>query len=152
MQKAHAIMQFKLEGHASRRHPEWEMGHRDLLHRIDRAAGTVEIDGKRYPLLDKNLPTIDPANPYELSPDERACMDRLRASFVSSARLWQHMSFVARRGSLWTKRDDALIFHACVPVDETGLLLSLAVEGQSRAGRALYDALDSVIRRAFRKG
>jgi fructose-1,6-bisphosphatase-3 len=152
MQKAIAIMQFKLEGQTSRRHPEWEMGDRDLLHRIDRTSGTVEIDGKRYPMLDMNLPTVDAADPYDLSPDEQLCMDRLRASFVSSARLWQHMSFVARRGSLWTSRDDALIFHACVPVDEKGTPLSLAVDGKSLAGRAQYDALDSVIRRAFRKG
>src|SRR5206468_2911473 len=57
MQKAIAIMQFKLEGQTSRRHPEWEMGDRDLLHRIDRKTSTVEIDGKRYPMLDMNLPT-----------------------------------------------------------------------------------------------
>lgn len=152
MQKAIAIIQFKLEGQASRRHPEWEMGHRDLLHRIDRSAGMVEIDGKTYPLLDHNLPTLDAAAPYDLSADERACMQRLRASFVTSSRLWQHMSFVARRGAMWTRRDDALIFHACVPVDEKGNPLALAVEGKSKSGRALYDAIDSIIRRAFRKG
>jgi fructose-1,6-bisphosphatase-3 len=87
-----------------------------------------------------------------LSADEQACLDRLRASFTSSSRLWQHMSFVARRGAMWTRRDDALIFHACVPVDERGHPLSLAVEGRPRAGRDLYDAIDSIIRRAFRKG
>jgi fructose-1,6-bisphosphatase-3 len=152
MQKAIAVMQFKLEGQTSRRHPEWEMGCRDLLHRIDRAAGTVEIEGRRYPLLDPHLPTVDPADPYSLSPDERACMDRLRSAFVTSTRLWEHMSFVARRGAMWTRRDDALIFHACVPVDEQGHPLSLLIEGRARSGRALYDAIDSVIRRAFRKG
>lgn len=152
MQKAIAIVQFKLEGQTSRRHPEWEMGGRDLLHRIDRAAGTVEIDGKRYPMLDRNLPTVDQADCYKLSPDEAACVQRLRESFVTSSRLWQHMSFVALRGSMWTRRDDALILHACVPVDEQGHPLPLVCEGEPRAGRALYDAIDSVIRRAFRKG
>ena len=63
MQKAIAILQFKLEGQTSRRHPEWEMGDRDLLHRIDRETWTVEIDGKRHPMLDRNLPTLDSANP-----------------------------------------------------------------------------------------
>jgi fructose-1,6-bisphosphatase-3 len=152
MQKAIAILQFKLEGQTSRRHPEWEMGDRDLLHRIDRATWTVEIDGKRHPMLDRNLPTVDPADPYRLSPEERVCLDRLRFSFVTSSRLWEHMSFVARRGAMWTRRDDALIFHACVPVDEQGNPLSLAVDGKPRAGRALYDAVDSIVRRAFRKG
>ena len=152
MQKAIAMMQFKLEGQTSRRHPDWEMGGRDLLHRIDAAAGTVELDGKKHPLLDRNLPTLDAADPYKLSAAEQVCLERLRGSFVTSSRLWTHMSFVARRGSMWTRRDDALIFHACVPVDEQGKPLSLTVEGKPLAGRALYDAVDSIIRRAFRKG
>jgi fructose-1,6-bisphosphatase-3 len=152
MQKAIAIVEFKLEGQTSRRHPEWEMGYRDLLHRIDFAAGTVEIDGKRHPMLDRKLPTIDPADPYKLSPEEATCMERLRSSFAHSSRLWEHMSFVVRRGAMWARRDDALIFHACVPVDEKGNPLSLMVDGQPRAGRAMLDAIDSVIRRAFRKG
>jgi fructose-1,6-bisphosphatase-3 len=152
MQKAIAILQFKLEGQTSRRHPEWEMGNRDLLHRIDRAAGTVEIDGKTYPLLDQNLPTVDPADAYRLSADEQVCMDQLRTAIAQSSKFWAHMSFVARRGSMWTRRDDALIFHACVPVDEKGAPLALNIEGKQLAGRVLFDALDSIIRRAFRKG
>jgi fructose-1,6-bisphosphatase-3 len=152
MQKAIAIMQFKLEGQVSRRHPEWEMGHRDLLHRIDRTAGTVEIDERLHPMRDSNFPTIDVANPYELSADERACMDRLKQSFLTSTRLWEHMSFVARRGSMWLRRDHAVIFHGCVPVSDSGDFLSLTVDGKEHAGRALFAALDSVVRRAFRKG
>ncbi|HEX8181291.1 MAG TPA: fructose-bisphosphatase class III [Pyrinomonadaceae bacterium] len=152
MQKAIAIIQFKLEGQASRRHPEWQMEERNLLHRIDFAAKTVEIDGRAHPLLDSFLPTIDPRDPYALSADERACMERLRQSFVTSSRLWQHMSFIVRHGAMWLRRDHALIFHGCVPVAEDGAFLSLEVDGQARAGRELFDALDSVVRRAFRKG
>lgn len=152
MQKAIAVMQFKLEGQTIRRHPEWEMERRNLLHRIDTEKGTVEIDGRTHPLLDTHLPTIDPADPYALSPEERACMDRLRQSFVSSSRLWEHMSYVSRRGSMWLRRDHALIFHGCVPVDESGELLSLNVDGREHAGRALFDALDVVVRRAMNAG
>ncbi|HXM34452.1 MAG TPA: fructose-bisphosphatase class III, partial [Pyrinomonadaceae bacterium] len=152
MQKAIAIMQFKLEGQLSLRHPEWKMGHRDLLHRIDRGAGTVEIDGRVHPLRDTNFPTLDRSNPYELSVAERACMDRLRQSFLSSTRLWEHMSFVVRRGSMWLRRDHAVIFHGCVPVGDGGDFLSLTVDGEELGGRALFAALDSVVRRAFRKG
>lgn len=152
MQKAIAIMQFKLEGQVSRRHPEWEMGHRDLLHRIDLNAGTVEIEGRVHPMRDTNFPTIDRSNPYELSADERTCMDRLRQSFLTSARLWEHMSFVTMRGSMWLRRDHAVIFHGCLPVTETGDSLPLTVDGTEHSGRALFDALNSVVRRAFRKG
>ena len=152
MQKAIAIVQFKLEGQVSMRHPEWQMQHRDLLHRIDRAAGTVEIDGRVHPLRDTNFPTIDPAAPYELSAGERACMDRLKQSFLSSTRLWEHMSFVVRRGSMWLRRDHAVIFHGCVPVGDDGANLSLRVDDTEHEGPALFAALDSVVRRAFRKG
>jgi len=152
MQKAAAIMQFKLEGQTSRRHPEWELEHRNLLHRIDFEKGTVEIDGQIYPLLDTHFPTIDPRDPYALSAEERACMNRLRQSFLTSARLWEQMSFVARRGAMWLERDDALIFHACVPVDEQRAMLALKVDGEERSGRALFEALGVVVRRAFRQG
>ena len=84
MQKAAAIMQFKLEGQIIARHPEWQMDHRRLLRRLDPAAGTVEIDGKTYALRDRSFPTIDPAHPEALSAEERKCMDRLRRSFLVS--------------------------------------------------------------------
>lgn len=152
MQKAIAVMQFKLEAQTSRRHSQWGMEGRNLLHRIDRAAGTVEIDGTAHPLLDRHLPTLNPEDPYRLSPAEQTCLNQLREAFVTSSRFWQHMSFVTRRGAMWLKRDDALIFHACVPVDEQGHPLALEIDGKSLTGRAQMDALDSVIRRAFRKG
>jgi fructose-1,6-bisphosphatase-3 len=152
MQKACAVMQFKLEGQTIRRHPEWDMERRNLLHRIDLESGTVEIDGRTHPLLDTHLPTLDPSDPYALSTEERACMERLRQSFVSSSRLWQHMSYVSRRGATWLRRDQALIFHGCVPVDERGEFLSLDVDGQEYAGRALFDALDTLVRRAMNEG
>src|SRR5205085_12348840 len=94
MQKAAAIMQFKLEGQTIQRHPECGLKRLQLLHRINRNAGTVEIDGNAYRLRDSYLPTVEPQDPYTLSDQERACMNRLRQSFVSSRRLWEHQSFV----------------------------------------------------------
>ena len=151
MQKAISIIQFKLEGQLINRHPEWMMQERNLLHRIDFKKGTVEIGGRKHELRDKVLPTVDPKDPYTLSHEERICMDRLRLSVQSSPRLWQHMSVVVQRGAMWLRRDQALIFHGCVPVDDKGEPLSLAVDGKEHAGRALFDALDAVVRRAFRK-
>jgi fructose-1,6-bisphosphatase-3 len=151
MQKAIAIMQFKLEGQVSRNHPEWEMEHRNLLHQIDRDRGTVEIEGRVYPLRDTYFPTIDPADPYALSDEEQVCLNRLKQSFVSSTPLWEHMSYVVRRGSMWLRRDHALIFHGCLPVDDGGGFLTLEVDGEEYSGRALFAALDSLVRRAFRQ-
>lgn len=150
MQKALAIMQFKAEGRMFARRPEWNLGHRRLLHQIDHKAGTVTIDGRVYPLLDTRLPTIDPADPYAYSPQERECLNLVRASFVNSVRLREHMGWLVRCGGMWTRRDDVLIFHACVAVDEHGEPQTLRVNGRDLAGRELMDALCAVVRRAYR--
>src|SRR2546423_474861 len=44
MQKAAAIMQFKLEGQTIRRHPEWLLENRNLLHRINLAEAPAAMD------------------------------------------------------------------------------------------------------------
>jgi fructose-1,6-bisphosphatase-3 len=147
LQKAAAVMQYKLEGQMFERNPEWELDHRRLLHRIDHAAGTITIDDKTYPLKDRNFPTIDPAQPYELSVEERACMDRLRKSFLSSRKLYNHMQYLNGLGTMYLKRDHHLIFHGCLPVDDKGNFLPMIVDGQPLKGRPLFDALAAVIPR-----
>ena len=147
MQKAAAILQFKLEGQMIGRNPHWGLENRRLLHTIDRAAGTIVVDGKVQRLRDTHFPTIDPAAPYELSPEERKCMDRLRASFLNSQKLWRHVKYLLERGSMYLIRDDALIFHGCVPVDENGAYQEFVIDGVPYRGRALFDAIDSVLAR-----
>lgn len=151
MQKALAIMQFKSEGRMIERHPEWNLDHRRLLHRIDNKAGTIKIDDKTYPLLDTRLPTIDPADPYAFCPEEQACLDRLKQSFIRSMKLREQMQWVVNRGRMWTRRDEVLLFHACVPVDDKGTPLALKVDGRDVSGREMMDALGSIVRRAMRK-
>jgi len=150
MQKAAAILQFKLEGQTARRNPAFDLEHRNLLHRIDPAAGTVTIDGKVHPLLDRAFPTVDLGDPYRLSEAEGRCMELLRASFMDSATLWRDMSFVEERGAMLAVRDENVIFHGCVPVDAAGEPLVLDVDGAPVRGRALFGALDAAVRRAFR--
>ena len=87
MQKAMAIIQFKLESQAIRRNPDFHLEHRNLLHQVDRQDWTVPIDGHRYAMLDRNLPTIDWSDPYALSPEEEECMAQLRHSFLQSQTL-----------------------------------------------------------------
>lgn len=151
MQKAVSIMQFKAEGQMIARHPEWDLDHRRLLHRIDLKNGTIELDGVRHSLLDKQLPTINPDDPYAFSPEESECLERLTSSFTHSQKLREHMEWIVRRGGMWTTRDEVLLFHACVPVDEAGTPLSMQVDGRQVAGRELMDALGSIVRRAVRK-
>jgi fructose-1,6-bisphosphatase-3 len=151
MQKAIAILQFKLEGQTTRRNPHFDLEHRNLLHRIDPAAGTVTIDGRVHPLLDRALPTVDFKDPYRLSEAEAKCISLLRASFLESQNLWRDMRFVEERGAMLAVRDENVIFHGCVPVDASGDPLAFEVDGAPVKGRALFAALDGVVRRAFRE-
>ncbi len=149
MQKASAIMQFKLEGQMIERNPEWRMDHRRLLHRIDHSTDSVEVDGTRYKLRDTRFPTIDPANPYRLTSEEETCLQRLRHSFLSSQKLGEQMRYLVSHGSMYLKRDDHLIFHGCVPVDERGEFLPMMVDGTLHSGRAMFDALEKLLVRVI---
>jgi fructose-1,6-bisphosphatase-3 len=53
---------------------------------------------------------------------------------------------------MWLRRDQALVFHGCVPLDAGGDLVTLEVDGAPRRGRELFDALGRVVSRAFRSG
>ncbi len=149
MQKAAAIIQWKLEGQVIARNPDWNLEHRRLLRKLDPTARTIEIDGRSYSLKDAHFPTFDPANPEALSLDEMRCVDRMQRSFLASERLWQHMRFLVDRGSMWLRRDDHLIFHGCVPVGADASFLSLNVDGGPRAGRELFAALERVVVRSL---
>ena len=87
MHKAIAVIQFKLEGAMIDRHPEWKMADRKLLHKIAADRSSVTVKGQKYPMLDTLLPTVDPKNPYALTPEEEQLVNRLHRSFVISDKL-----------------------------------------------------------------
>jgi fructose-1,6-bisphosphatase-3 len=149
MQKAAAVMQAKLEGQMLARNPQWEMDHRRLLHRINHLAGTIEVDGVSYALRDKHFPTIDPKDPYRLSPEEERCIHRLKAAFLASQKLGEHMQYMVGHGSMFLRRDQNLIFHGCIPCDAKGEFLPMWIDGKQYAGRAMYDAIEKVVLRAI---
>ncbi|HEV3210946.1 MAG TPA: fructose-bisphosphatase class III [Chthoniobacterales bacterium] len=149
MQKAAAIMQFKLEGQLIARHPEWQMEHRRLLHRINRENGTVEVDGTSYPINDTHFPTVDPANPYDLTAEERLCVRRIRSSFLASQKLWNQMRWMVSHGKLYLQREENLIFHGCVPVDAKGDFLPMAIDGRNYTGIELFKAIEEVVYRVI---
>ena len=150
MQKAMAIMQFKLECQTIQRHPEFQLEHRQLLLGINAEYGTLKLDGTVYPLTDMSFPTVDWNDPTSLSPEEAECMAQLKISFLQSQTLWEQMRYLERKGTMHLVRDYNLIFHGCVPVDEEGQFLPMNVDGEEYRGRALYEALDAAVHRAFR--
>eukprot|EP00767_Chilomastix_cuspidata_P001110 gnl/Chilomastix_cuspidata/1340.p1 GENE.gnl/Chilomastix_cuspidata/1340~~gnl/Chilomastix_cuspidata/1340.p1 ORF type:complete len:780 (-),score=359.61 gnl/Chilomastix_cuspidata/1340:224-2521(-) len=124
MQKAMAVIQFKLEGQLVRRRPSFRMEDRDLLSRVSFGAEarplTVEIDGTAYELRDSNFPTVDPTRPLEMSDGERAVMASLKAAFLSSERLKRHVRFLFSHGSLYKVANRFLLIHGCVPLNRDG--------------------------------
>jgi fructose-1,6-bisphosphatase-3 len=152
MHKAAAILEFKLSGPVIERHPEWQMDNRRLLHLIDHQNGTITLDGKVHPLKDTHFPTIDPTDPYRLTDEEQICLDRLRQSFISSERLWQHMLFIVGQGGMSLTRDEALIFHACVPTNEDGTFRETNIGDQKLSGGNLFRKMEEIIRKTYRQG
>lgn len=149
MHKAVSIIQFKVEGQIIRRNPAFRMESRNLLHHIDFAKGTIEIDGTEYQMLDTNFPTVDPADPYRLTPQEEEIMERLERAFLNCEKLQQHMKFLLAKGSLYKVHNGNLLYHGCIPLEEDGSFRDVELWGKTYRGKALYDALDEYVRKGF---
>ena len=149
MHKAISVIQFKAEGQIIRKHPEFGLEGRNLLHRIDYEKGTIDLNGTEYQLLDKNFPTVDPADPYSFTDQEAEIMERLSKAFMGCEKLQRHMKFLLAKGSLYKVYNNNLLYHGCVPLNEDGTLKSVEIYGKKYRGRALYDALDNYVRKGF---
>ncbi len=149
MHKAISIIQFKLEGQIIQRHPEYEMNDRLLLHLIDKERGTITIAGKEYALSDSNLPTLDPQNPYALSPEEQSLIDQLAHSFQRSEKLQKHLRCLYNHGSLYLVRNNCLLYHAAIPLNADGTFKEVMINGQRLKGKALMTQIDTEIRKAY---
>ena len=149
MHKAIMILQFKMEGQLIKRHPEYAMESRLLLDKINFETCMVHIGDKDYPLLDCNFPTIDPKDPYRLSPGERNLMDTLRVSFQHSQLLKKHIRFLYAHGSIYYAVNGNLLYHGCIPLTETGEFLAVDINGKKLAGKAWMDYLNERIIDAY---
>nr|WP_106790006.1 fructose-1,6-bisphosphatase [Massilistercora timonensis] len=149
MHKAISVIQFKVEGQASRRNPDFHLEGRNLLHKINFQEGMVEIDGKTYELLDTSLPTVDPEDPYALSEAEEEIMERLGQAFTNCAKLQEHMRFLLNKGSLYKVYNKNLLYHGCVPLTEEGQLKEAEVCGKKCKGAGLYQLLEEYVRKGF---
>ena len=149
MYKAITIILFKLEGQKLLRRPEFGMPDRLLLDRIDFGAKTIDIGGKIYPLEDCDFPTIDPKNPYELTPEESHVIDQLTDSFRHSEKLQKHVRFLYSKGGLYKVHNGNLLFHGCIPMNEDGTLMSFTIGGKTRSGREFLDYADKTARKAY---
>jgi fructose-1,6-bisphosphatase-3 len=150
IQKACAIIQFKLEGQLIKRHPEFKMEDRMLLDKINYETGEVQINGKYYKLLDNYFPTIDPKNPYELTKKEKEVVCKLKKGFLNSEKLQRHVQFLYNKGSLYKIYNNNLLIHGCIPMDKEGNLKYYEDNKNRRlAGRAYLDYIDKIARQGY---
>ena len=149
MHKAITVILFKLEGQKILRHPEYGMSDRLLLDKIDYADRSVTIDGVKYHLEDCDFPTVDPNDPYTLTPEESEVIDQLTTSFRRSEKLQKHVRFLYSKGSLYKIHNGNVLFHGCVPMAEDGSLLTFTLGGKERSGKAFLDYADTAARQAY---
>ena len=149
MHKAISVIQFKVEGLAAELYPEFGFQKRNFLDKINYDEGTITIGGKIYQLLDDYFPTIDPKNPYQLSAEEEEIMNRLVKAFQNCEKLQRHMRFLLNKGSLYKIYNSNLLYHGCVPLNDDGSLRKVKIYGKSYQGRALYDVMESYVRKGF---
>ena len=149
MHKAITVIQLKLENRLIRENPEYGMENRCLLEKMDHQTGTVTIGENTYALRDKSFPTIDPACPDELTPEEADVLDKLIFAFRNSEKLQAHVDFLLKKGSLYRIYNGNLLYHGCMPMNEDGTLKEVQVDGKKYKGKALYDILEHNVRRAF---
>ena len=143
------IMMFKLEGQLIRRNPDFKMDSRLLLDKINFDDGTVSIGGQSYKLTRADFPTIDRADPYALTDDEREIISGLRENFLESSNLQAHVDFLYKKGGVYTCHNGNLLFHADVPLEEDGTFKRIKFEGETYSGKAYFDYVDGRARRAY---
>lgn len=146
MHKAVSVIMFKLEGQLMQRRPEYRMRDRDMLSRVDWEKGTIEIEGKDYPLRDTDFPTIDPKDPTRLTAEEIVLMGQLTAAFRHSEKLQAHARFLLRAGSLYRCCNGNLLFHGCVPTEADGSFMRFTFGSSTLSGRNFFDYADRLAR------
>ena len=154
--KAISVMLFKLEGQVILRNPDYNMTDKLLLHKVNVEKQTVEIDGTEYVIKEEAFPTVnfdsgDIEDNYQLSEEEEQVMEGLRMAFVNSIRLRQHIDFLYQKGSMYRIFNGNLLYHGCVPLDESGNLEGVAFGKKRYHGREYLDYAERIARRAWSK-
>ena len=125
------------------------MEDRLLLHHIDFERKVITLDGQEYALRDGLFPTIDPADPYKLTDEERDIVQKLHHSFTGSEKLRKHMKCLFRYGCMYNVCNSNLLFHASMPLNEDGSLKEVDILGKKYKGKALLSRVGELIRTAY---
>ena len=152
MHKAIAVIQFKVESQIIAKHPEWKMNDRCLFEHVDYQNGTIDLQGKTYKMSSCSFPTISPAAPSELSPEEEILISKLHHSFSVCEKLHKHIRVMLQHGCMYGIYNNNLLFHASCPLNEDGSLKEVEIyPGKKYSGKALMHHTGMQIRTAFQQ-
>ena len=149
MHKAISVIQFKLEAAIIMRRPEFGMEDRLLLEHIDQKRGVFVLDGREYEMSSCFFPTVDPSDPYRLTPEEESVVSKLHDSFTRSEKLRKHVKCIFRYGCMYNICNSNLLFHASMPLNPDGSLKEIEILGRRYKGRDLLNRIGQLVRTAY---
>jgi len=139
MEKALAIIQFKLEEKTICQFPQYGMESRLWLNRLARMLETKNCSE----LNDTHFPTIDLNNPADLSKEEQQIIDDLVLQFTTNKRLKRLLRFLFTVGKTFHIQNNFLNIHALVPSTADGRF----EEFLGRKGKDLLSFIQTTIER-----
>ena len=116
MEKALAIIQFKLEEQTIKAFPQYEMESRLWLDRL----AAMLLSGNTEDLNDSHFPTIDLHDPGKLTDEELQIIEELTRQFTTNRRLKRLLSFLFSKGKTYHIQNNFLNIHALVPSTAEG--------------------------------
>ena len=149
MQKAITLIQFKLEGQIIKRRQHYNMDDRLLLDKLDCDRAVVRIGDRDFDLIDTDFPTLDPDDPYTLTPREQQLMNRLALSFQTSAALQKHVRFLYSNGGMYRVYNNNLLYHGCISMNPDGSFTELVIHGQAYSGKSYMDRVERLTRQGY---
>jgi fructose-1,6-bisphosphatase III len=139
MEKALAIIQFKLEEQTIRSYPDYEMESRLWLDRLAQMLKTNDTSG----LNDTCFPTLNPDAPGELTKEEAEIIKDLEYQFINNRRLKRLLRYFFTYGETYNIHNNVLNIHALVPSTADGEF----EEFLGRKGKNLLDFIQDTIKR-----
>lgn len=139
MEKALAVIQFKLEEPVINTYPHFQMHHRMNLKGLAERLKSGDTEG----LNDTDFPTLDIENPWSLTEEEKEIIDDLTHQFMTNRRLRRIMEFLYREGHLYHINNYILNLHALIPSTADGRF----DEFDGHSGKALLNYFEDVVKR-----
>lgn len=116
MEKALAVIQFKLEEQTIQDFPQYDMESRLWLDRL----AEILKSGDTRELNDAHFPTLDYSTPGKLTDEEEHIIDNLAHQFQTNRRLKRLLHFLFTKGKTYHIQNNFLNIHALVPSTADG--------------------------------